>query len=150
MRVRWLVSAGVFFLALVGGLPGTIAPAQEDLTGRAIVSYQLFGNENLDSRGLHQIYDVRFDRSVSEPLRLRLSFRGEGNNGRTEMGMFTTNSTFWQLQPSGELNYFLPKLQVRGTYDLYDTRSQFNEVEGRQRFERSTASLNWFPDDFPA
>ena len=150
MRGRKVVVAGAFFLALAGGVPGTIAPAQEDLTGRAIISYQLFGNENLDSRGVHQIYDARFDRNVIEPLQLRLSFRGEGNNGTTEFGMFKTTSTFWQLQPSGEINYNLPKFHLRGTYDLYDTHSKFNDLEARQRFDRSTASFNWFPDEVPS
>ena len=141
---------GVLLLAAAGGVPGTLLPAQQDLTGRAILSYQLFGTDELDSRGFHQTYDLRYQRDVSEPLRFRLSFRGEGNDGRSELGLFTTNTTYWQLQPSGEVDYFLPKLQVRGTYDLYDTRSSFNDLADRRKLQRITEKLFWYPDDYPA
>ncbi len=150
MRGRFPRRVAASLLAVAGGLTASTVLAQEDLTGRAIISYQMFGDENLDSRGVHQIYDVRYQGNLTDPLRLRLSFRGEGNNGRTELGLFRTDTTYWQLQPGAELTYNLPKLQIRGTYDLYDTRSKFNDLQANRRFDRATASLNWLPDDFPA
>jgi hypothetical protein len=132
-------------------VPGALY-AQQDISGDAIISYQLFGTDQLDSSGVHQIYDLRWQRAVTDPLRLRLSFRGEGNNGSTNLGLATTHTTFWQLQPSGEINYVLPNLQFRGTYDYFDTRSSVaaNMNEDRRNLGRGTASLNWVPEDLPA
>jgi hypothetical protein len=125
--------------------------AQQDVSGDAIVSYQLFGTDQLDSSGVHQIYDLRWQRAITDPLRLRLSFRGEGNNGSTDLGLVTTKTTFWQLQPSAEAIYVLPTLQFRGTYDLYDTRSSVsaNTHEDHRNLERILGSLTWAPEDLP-
>ena len=150
MRGRFPRRVAASLLAAACGAAASTVLAQEDLFGRAIVSHQMFGSDNLDSSGVHQTYDLRFQRNVTDPLRLRLSFRGEGNNGTTDLGMFRTDTTYWQLQPGAELTYTLPKIQIHGTYDLYDTRSSFNDLQAKRRFERSTASLNWIPDDFPS
>ncbi len=150
MRSQNAVRSLVTVLGATAWLAAGALLAQQDLTGRAIISYQLFGSDQLDSSGLHQIYDLRFQRAIAEPLRLRLSFRGEGNNGSTDLGLFTTKTTFWQLQPSAEIMYLLPNAQLRGTYDLYDTRSSSNDLEDRRKLQRVTAALSWAPEDLPA
>jgi hypothetical protein len=145
--VRVLVSAALAGASLVRGN----AAAQQDLRGDAIISYQLFGSDQLDSKGLHQIYDVNYQRNLTDPLRLRLSFRGEGNNGSTEIGLATTKLKFWQLQPGGEVSYTLPTIQLHGTYDLYDRRASVDDQqEDRNKLQRITGGISWTPDGLPS
>ena len=140
--------AGLFIAALL-----TVAgPArgQRLFTGRAIFSYQVFGSENLDSRNFHQIYDVDYQRNVTEPFRLHLSFRGEGTNGSQEASGFQSSNSLWQLRPLGELTYSLPALTLRGRYELFQTRASFDSKADRQQTERIRADLAWNPEDLPA
>lgn len=123
---------------------------QRLLTGRAIFSYQMFGSEDLDSRGFHQIYDLDYQRNVTEPFRLRLSFRGEGTNGSQETSSFETSNSIWQLRPLGELTYSLPALVLRGRYELFQTRASTDSRDARQQTERIRADLSWTPEDLPA
>jgi hypothetical protein len=124
--------------------------AQQDLRGDAILSYQLFGSDELDSRSFHQIYDLGFQRNVTDPLRLRLTFRGEGNIGSTDLGLQKTSMTFWRLQPGAELAYSLPTFRLRGTYDLYDTHSSTDaQPEDLRKLQRYTATLSWGPESYP-
>jgi hypothetical protein len=146
-RVARALALAAWALALVDGA----LSAQQDLRADAIVSYQLFGSDQLDSKGLHQIYDVNYQRNLTDPLRVRLFFRGEGNNGSTDLGTFTTKSTYWQLQPSAEVTYSLPMIQLHGTYDLYDTRSSINtEPEDQRKLQRVTGLFSWTPEDLPS
>jgi hypothetical protein len=131
-------------------LASSAVPAQQDLRGDAILSYQLFGSDQLSSSGLHQIYDLNWQRNITDPMRLRLSFRGEGNNGSTDLGLFTTKTNFWQLQPGAALTYTLPTFQLHGTYDLYDTRSSINTgPTDLNKLQRITGGFSWMPEGLP-
>ena len=142
---RGFVFAGAISLTLMCGSRAL----GQDLTGRAILSYELFGDD-VDSQAFLQTYDADFRRNVSDNMRLRLSFRAQGNNRRTDFGLFEQKSNYWRLQPSGEFDYLLPRLQVIGTYDLYDTTSKLDEVNWKQRYQRITESFFWFPDLLPS
>jgi hypothetical protein len=122
----------------------------QDFTGRAILSYQLFSDDAIDSNAFLQTYDADFHRDLSDNMRLRLSFRAQGNNRRTEFPLFEQKTNYWRLQPSGEFDYLLPRLQVIGRYDLYETTSKIAELDWRQRNQRITESLFWFPDSLPS
>ncbi len=128
----------------------TPSPGQRLFTGRAIFSYQTFGSDDLSSRGFHQIYDLDYQRNVTEPFRLRLSFRGEGTNGSQESSAFQSSSSVWQLRPLGELTYSLPTLSLRGRYELFQTRASYDSKAGRQQTERIHADLVWTPEEMPA
>jgi hypothetical protein len=123
--------------------------SSQELGGRAIVSYQLFGGENVDTRSLLQLYEARFEHGVSDVLRFHLFFRAQGTDARYEFPLFTQKSSYWKLQPSGEIDYMLPRLSLVGTYDLYDTTSTISEVQFQQLYQRITQSLAWSPDRAP-
>jgi hypothetical protein len=140
---------GAVALAALAAALGAAAGA-EDLTGRAILSYQTFDNGGLRSDGVHQLYDLRFERAVTDPIRLRLSLRAERDNGGSDFGLGRQASSFSQLQPGGELFYGLPRLQVQLNYDriLLDA-AEGPVVSSDRSVERKLGRLFWKPDGLP-
>jgi hypothetical protein len=125
------------------------APA-DDLTGRAILSYQTFDNGGLYSDGLHQLYDLRLERALTDPIRLRLSVRAERDNGGSDFGVGRQPRSFSELQPGGELLYALPRLQLQLNYDLIQLDSTAGEVVSADRsLERKVGRLSWRPEALP-
>jgi hypothetical protein len=150
MRVRQTPSRAFLSAAAIGLsllIPSRATP--EELSGRAIVSYQLFGNGGLDAQTFLQLYDARFQHEVSDTLRFHLFFRAQGNNARYDFPLFSQKTNFWKLQPHGEIDYVLPRLQIIGTYDLYDTTSNLDGVQWQQLYQRITENLSWSPEGAP-
>ncbi len=117
------IAVALALVALTGAAAG-----QPVLFGRAILSYQAYDTEDLSSRGFHQIYDLSYDRNITDPIRLRLAFRGEGNDGRSDFGTSENRNSIWDLRPSGEIDYTIPKLNIQTRYDLLDTRTSNNDL----------------------
>jgi hypothetical protein len=127
------------------------ALAQQDLTGRALLSYQFFGSDGGSQNGFHQIYDAGYQRMISDPLRIQLFFRGEGNNSSQHFGLSESTSSFWRLQPYAEVDYVLPQLQFVGRYDAVHVTSNFSDNSGRDQFvRRGMGTLTWSPDALPS
>ncbi len=122
----------------------------QELYGRAIESFQLFSLDGADYRTFLQLYDAKFDREVSETLRFHLFFRAQGSNSSYQLPLYTQKTSFWRLQPSGEIDYVLPYLQAIGTYDLYDTTSRLQDVKFEQLFQRITENVMWAPERAPS
>src|SRR6266542_2763873 len=139
---RFATLAAIGLLAVAGASSG-----QQIVTGRAIFSYQTFGTDDLSSRGFRQIYDLDYQRNVLEPLRLRLSFRGDGSDGNQEFSTFQTKNSVWQLRPLGELSYFLPTVNFLARYELLDTKASFDALEFRRKTERIYSTLGWSPEE---
>src|SRR5262245_18385992 len=137
-------------LAVVGFVAAAAASAQQIVYGRAIWSYQTFGTDDLSARSFHQIYDVDYQRNVTDPLNLRLSFRGDGSQGNQEFSTFQTKNSIWQLRPLAELSYFLPTFNFLGRYERIDTRCTFDSLEFRRKNERIYTTLGWAPEQLPA
>jgi len=124
--------------------------AQQDYSGRALLSYQFFGTDGGSQDGFHQIYDVGYQRLISDPLHIQLFFRGEGNNSSQHFGLSQSTSSFWRLQPYAEVDYLLPQLQFLGRYDAIHVTSNFSDNTGRdQLVQRAFATLTWSPDALP-
>lgn len=147
MRGRALVLAALSALAAIGAA-GT-ARAQQDLTGRAILSCRLFETDDARSSGFYETFNLKLDRAFSEAMRLRLSLRGEENQGSAENGAVQSSSSYRQLQPGARFEYLLPKVQLVGSYDLSDTTSGYGDVSGKRQLQRSTETLSWTPDSLP-
>jgi hypothetical protein len=133
--------------------PNALAPsaAAGDLTGRAILSYQTFDSGLFASDGFHQTYDLRFERAITDPFRVRLSLRAERDSGGSDFGFGSQPRSFHQLQPGGELLYSLPKLQLQANYDLIRLDSASGGLgTSDRRLERKTGRLSWRPDALPA
>lgn len=114
------------------------------------MSYQVLSDDAIDSHAFLQTYHAIFRRDVSDTMRLRLSFRAQGTDRHTEFELFKQKTNYWKLQPSGELDYFLPRLQFVASYDLYDTISKIDQIDWTQRYQRITETFNWFPDLLPS
>jgi hypothetical protein len=147
MRGKALVFSALAALAAAG--TAEVAEAQQDLTARAILSYRLFQTDEARSTGFFETFDLKLDRAISDAMRLRLSLRGEGDQGSAENGPVQSSSSYRQLQPGARFEYLLPKVQVVGSYDLYDTKSSTGDVSGTRKLQRSTESLSWSPDALP-
>lgn len=147
MRGRTLAHAALAVLLCAGARP---APAQEDLAGRAIVSYQTLGSDLYSTSGFHQTYDVRLQRALTDVFRYRLSFRGEGNDGTSRFGdAYDSRATFRQYQPGAEVVYTLSAFQLQGNYDDIRTTSDSGGFSDERKLQRLTGRLTWRPDDLP-
>jgi hypothetical protein len=144
MRARSAVTLSV--LAALGAA----SARGEDLTGRALLSYQGFDDGRLTSDGLHQLYELRFERALTDPFRLRLSVRAEKDDGGSDFGLGRQTRSLSQLQPAGEILYTLPRLQAQVNYDLMRLDAANGpDVSADRRLERKTGRLVWHPEGLP-
>jgi hypothetical protein len=145
-------SVRILAIALLLGVGGATARAQQhDLGADAILSYRFFGTEGSSSNGFNQIYDVSYQRQLSDPLHIRLFFRGEGNNANQTFSLVESQSSFWQLQPFVEVDYTLPQIQFIGRYEAVGINSHFSDNVGRKQYvQRGWQTLNWLPLGLPS
>ena len=147
MRGKALACIALGALAFACARP---AAAQDDLTGRAIFSYQTLASDFYSTSGFHQTYDVRLQRALTDVFRYRLSFRGEGNDGTSRLeDAYDSKATFRQYQPGAEILYTLSAFQLQGNYDEIRTTSESAGVSGGRALQRMTGRFTWRPDDLP-
>ena len=137
-------------VALAAVLVTAVAAAQPVVAGRAIWSYVAVDDDSGALRGFRQVYDANYDRTITDPFRLRLSFRGEGSDTTQTLFGADHKSNVWLLQPGGEVDYTLPKFNFQARYDLYDTKSTSDALSGSRRTLRGYESLVWSPDAAPS
>lgn len=143
-------TARIAAIVLFAGLQAMNAKAQQDLTGRAILSDQNYTSGDLATSAFDQLYELRFRRQVTEPLSYLLFFRAEQSTGHSTIASDSTSLRFLQLEPHAEASYVLPKLQLLGRYDLIDTRSRVDgNPEDKRRLESLFGSFGFQPDDLP-
>src|SRR5512143_3353647 len=148
MRGRTFLPAA---LVLLVAASAPKAAAQQDLSGRAIVSYQTVEADPLSSSGLHQTYDLRLERLLTDTFRFRLSFRGEGADGTSRLDEEADQKTqFRQYQPGAEINWNFSTFRLQGTYDDYLTDSSAGDLSGERRQRRIVGRLTWAPDRLPS
>lgn len=141
----------ILAIAILLGVSASVARAQQDLGADAILSYRFFSTDGTSANGFNQIYDVSYQRQLSDPLRIQLFFRGEGNNATQTMSLTESKSSFWRLQPFVEVDYNLPQLQFVGRYESVGINSHFSDAVGRNQYtQRGMETLNWLPDRLPS
>ena len=147
---RW--SDRILASALLGALAAAAAaPARAgDLGGRIILSWQSYTSGNLETEGLHQLYDLRLGRALTDSLRLRFTFRGEDDgSGSTLLGERRTRDTR-QLQPGFRLLYSVGALQLQGDWDRLQTRfSNSDGPDSDRRQDWLRTRLTYRPDGLP-
>src|SRR5512143_2837476 len=144
MRGRTFFSAAL--VLLVAASARKVA-AQQDLSGRAIVSWQTLEADPLSSSGLRQTYDARLERALTDTFRFRLSFRGEGADGTSSLDGGADQSTrYRQYQPGAELNWTFSTFQMQANYDEFRTDSASGDVSDERRQRRAVARLTWAPE----
>ncbi len=144
-------------LALLGALAAAAAaPARAgDLGGRIILSWQSYTSGDLETEGLHQLYDLRLGRALTDSLRLRFTFRGEDDgSGSTLLGERRTRDTR-QVQPGFRLLYSVGSLQLQGDWDRLQTDYSSRDgqdgarAESRRTQDWLRARLTFRPEDLP-
>jgi hypothetical protein len=137
-------------VAAAAALLPTAAHAS-DLTGRAIFSYQDFGTTaGLESDAFRRTYELRLERHVVNPLRLRLTLRADHDDGDSDAGRGRLSRSFRRFQPNAELFYNLDKLDLQGSWYLV-RQTAFAEGAGEreQRLDRLAGRASWRPDGLP-
>jgi hypothetical protein len=140
------IAAWGLCLAVAGARPGLA-----DLGGRAILSWQSYDAEDLKTDGLHQLYDLRFERDFTDTLRLRLTFRGEDDASGSTFLDERRSTDFRETQPGGRLTYRSGALQALGDWDRIRTRAGAGDggSESERTLERSHASLIYRRENLP-
>ncbi len=145
-QAAWFGAAVTLLFLLAASASG-----QQDLTGRAILGYTFFGDPSFSTDGFNQLYEVGYQRQVSEPLRFRLFFRGLGNRGMQDFAGSQTQSSYWQLQPLAEVYYILPFFSIVGRYDYSTELSHYGDQPQSTRMDqRAFETLNWAPEALPS
>ncbi|HVO09257.1 MAG TPA: hypothetical protein VMX54_00775 [Vicinamibacteria bacterium] len=125
------------------------AAAAGDLSGRAILSYQTYDAPEYDSDGFNQLYELRLERQITQPFRLRLSVRAEDARGDTDFGRGPVQLRSTQLQPGAELLYSVPKFEGQLLYDRIGYNSGPGVPASDRTLTRQLARLLWTPDALP-
>ncbi len=136
---------------VLGSLLAAAAQAQ-DLSVRAIESYQNFDNGLFATAGLRQTYDLRLERALTDPVTFRLSLRLEdfrSANDLADLPASARHSHGLLLQPGGEFLYSLQAIQAQFNYDLLRQSNESGSVQDTRRIERQTGRFAWRPDGFP-
>jgi hypothetical protein len=114
------------------------------------VSWQTLDADVLASQGLHQTYDLRLERALSDTFRLRLSFRGEGADGTSRLDdSYDTKTQYRQYQPGAEINWNFSTFQLQGNYDDFRTNSTAGDLSDERRQRRAVARATWAPEKLP-
>ncbi|HET7453839.1 MAG TPA: discoidin domain-containing protein [Thermoanaerobaculia bacterium] len=124
--------------------------AAEDFSGRAILSDQSFSSGDVENRFFDQLYELRFDRRVSDPFSYLAFFRGERSDGHSTVADETSALRFTQLEPHAEASYTLPTIHLFGRWDLVDSHSQITGApDDRRRLEHLYGTFAFLPDAYP-
>lgn len=136
----------------LGALALLAAPcAADDLSGRAILSWQTLESDVLTSSGLRQTYDARLERALTDAFRFRLSFRGEGSDGTSALdGADERETRFRQYQPGAEINWSFSTFQVQANYDDFRTDTSAGDLSDERRQRRIVGRLTWAPEKLPS
>ena len=98
-------------------------PARAEVSGRSVLSYQGVDGLTRSSDAFHQLHELRLDRQLSIPLRYQLWLKYEDDRGASTLQSQRSETSMRQLQPSLELSYLLPAVQVQTGYTLVHTRT---------------------------
>jgi hypothetical protein len=138
-------------LALLGALAVAAAPVRAgDLGGRIVLSWQSYTSGDLESDGLHQLYDLRLNQAVTDTLHLRFTFRGEDDgSGSTLLGERRTSDAR-QVQPGFRLLYSVGALQLQGDWDRLSSRfSNSDGPDSDRTQDRLRVRLTYRPENLP-
>lgn len=136
-------------LALAAVLLALPASAQE-ITGRALVSYQQYQLGNATTSGLRQTYDLRLERAFTMTSLVRLFLRGDDFRGTAQFAAAPQQSRTRQIQPMAELIVNTTNLHAQFRGEILDIRGRLGQIESSRRIDRNFGQLMWQPDGLPS
>jgi hypothetical protein len=135
------------FLALLLLLAATVQA--EDLSARALLSYQQYEVGKTSTTGLRQTYDLRLERAFTMTSLVRLFVRGDDFRGTAQFATAPQQSRTRQIQPTGEFIINTTNLHAQIRSEILDIDSRLGDTESSRRIDRTSGQLVWQPDGLP-
>ncbi len=135
-------------IAVVLLLPAGRAGA-DDLSGRALLSFQHYDLGRVQTAGLRQTYDLQLQHAFTTTSLVRLFFRADDFAGTTETPLLSENNRSRQLQPIGEFLLNAETLRIQARSEMLDTETRGRTFESTQTVKRSSGRLEWRPFNLP-
>lgn len=138
---RLLATAALLLLPIGAGA--------DDLSGRALLSFQRYDLGRLQTSGLRQTYDLQMQHAFTTTSLVRLFFRADDFAGTTETPLLSETNKSRQLQPIGEFLLNAETLRIQARSELLDTETHGRAFDSNQTLTRTSGVLEWRPFNLP-
>jgi len=126
-----------------------VAARGEDLSGRALLSYESRESERVSTDGFRQQYDLRLSKAFTTTSLVRLFCRIDDFRGTNDYTTFSQNSRSRQIQPVAELILNTDTLQMMARSEWLNLQSKFGDNSSTRTIQRSLGQMTWQPDNLP-
>jgi len=130
-------------------LLAAVAARGEDLSGRALLSYESRESERVSTDGFRQQYDLRLSKAFTTTSLVRLFCRIDDFRGTNDYTTFSQNSRSRQIQPVAELILNTDTLQMMARSEWLNLQSKFGDNSSTRTIQRSLGQMTWQPDNLP-
>ena len=143
MRTSWQLAVGSWLLLAAN-------VSAQDLSARALLSYQSYQIGQASTSGLRQTYDLRLQRAFTMTSLVRLFVRGDDFRGTAQFASTPQDTRTRQIQPVGELIVNTTNLHAQLRGEILDIKSSAGKVDSTRRIDRTSGQLVWEPTGLPA
>ena len=130
-------------------LLAAVAARGEDLSGRALLSYESRESERVSTDGFRQQYDLRLSKAFTTTSLVRLFCPIDDFRGTNDYTTFSQNSRSRQIQPVAELILNTDTLQMMARSEWLNLQSKFGDNSSTRTIQRSLGQMTWQPDNLP-
>lgn len=133
-------------LAVVLLAHASLAGAQ-DISGRALLTFERNDFDVQRTSGFRQSYDLGFQGALTTTSLVRILFHGDDFRGETAIDDLpgSRESGVRVLQPTAELLLNAESFRMQLRSDYYDTQTRSEGLEANSTLERSLAMMAWQP-----
>lgn len=119
----------------------------QDISGRALLTFERNDFDVQSTSGFRQSYDLGFQGALTTTSLVRLLFHGDDFRGETAVddSPGSRESGIRVLQPTIELLLNSDSFRMQLRSDYYDTRTKSEGLEADSTLERSLAMMAWQP-----
>ncbi|HXH40474.1 MAG TPA: hypothetical protein VNN08_17720, partial [Thermoanaerobaculia bacterium] len=138
---RLLLFAAIILIARLAG-------AQE-VSGRAVESYEQYRFGDQLTTGLRQTYDLHLDRAFTMTSLVRLSLHAVDFQGTSNITDRLQSNSSLQVQPIGELFVNTTNIQAQLRSEIFETHANDGLQKSKRRIDQTSGQLTWQPDALP-
>lgn len=125
-----------------------LAGAQE-VSGRAVESYEQYRFGDQLTTGLRQTYDLHLDRAFTMTSLVRLSLHAVDFQGSSNITDRLQSNSSLQVQPIGELFVNTTNIQAQLRSEIFETHANDGSQQSKRRIDQTSGQLTWQPDALP-
>jgi len=125
------------------------AARADDLSGRALLSYENRDTDRLTTTGVRQQYDLRLYKAFTMTSLMRLFCRVDDFRGSNDYTAFKQDNRSRQIQPVAEFILNTDTLQATARSEWLNLRSTFGRNDSMRTLQRTLGQLTWEPDNLP-